>query len=185
MAAAGWISARGWRAAPNIVTLARLALVVPSLALAAAGLRFWAASLVGLMFATDGLDGYLARRLGRVTELGKILDPAVDKLAVGALLLFLVVSGEFPVWAFLLVIARDVSIAAAGAAIARRTGSVPSALPAGKVALCVLAAVVIIFVADLERLEPAALIVLALAVVASGAAYAVAAARFFRADAAS
>jgi CDP-diacylglycerol--glycerol-3-phosphate 3-phosphatidyltransferase len=158
-------------APPNLVTLTRLALVPVTLALMAGGHRIAAALVLVVTFATDGLDGYLARRLDRVTDLGKVLDPLADKIAVVAVLVFLVANGEFPLWALLLVAARDIAIALGGVAIARRTGVVPAALMAGKVALVALAAVVVVFTADLEPLEPAALVVTVAAVVTSGAAY--------------
>jgi CDP-diacylglycerol--glycerol-3-phosphate 3-phosphatidyltransferase len=175
MAPSGGSLRRDLLAAPNIVSLARVCLLAPALGLVSAGMRLWAALVVVVLFATDGLDGFLARRLDRVTELGKILDPTADKVAVGAILLYLVAVGEFPLWALLLVVARDLAIAAGGIAIARRSGAVPQALPAGKAALVVLAAVVVVFVADLSFLEPAALVLLCIAVAGSGAAYAVAA----------
>jgi CDP-diacylglycerol--glycerol-3-phosphate 3-phosphatidyltransferase len=180
MPAAVRLSARDLGAVPNIVTLTRLALVVPVLVLLADGARLWAAVVVVAMFATDGLDGYLARRLDRTTELGKVLDPTADKLSVGAVLLYLVIAGEFPVWALALVVARDLAIAAGGIAIARRTGGVPQALPAGKAALAAMAAVVVVFVADLAVLEPAAIVLLTAALLMSGAVYAVAMARALR-----
>jgi CDP-diacylglycerol--glycerol-3-phosphate 3-phosphatidyltransferase len=180
MAGAARVSARDLRAAPNVVTLLRLALVAPAILLLANGLRLWAAAVVVVMFATDGLDGYLARRLGRITELGKVLDPTADKVAVGSLLLYLLVAGEFPLWAFALVILRDVAIAVGGVAIARRTGSVPQALPAGKLALAALAAVVVVFVADISALEPAGIAVLLVAVLASGTVYAISMTRALR-----
>ena len=171
MPPAGKLSWHDLAAPPNVVSLARLCLVAPVLILMAGGLRVL---VLIVMFATDGLDGFLARKLDRVTELGKLLDPVADKVAVGAILLYLVISGEFPLWALLLVVARDAAIAAGGIAITRRTGVVPQAIPAGKVALVVLAAVVVVFVADLRVLEPAALVSLCVAVAGSGAAYAVA-----------
>ena len=136
-------------APPNLVTLVRIALVPVALVFLAGGSRGWALAAMAVMFVSDGLDGYLARRLDRVTELGKILDPAADKIAVAAVLLFMVLTGEFPLWALLLVVARDVAIALGGVAMARRSGVVPPALMAGKVAAVVLALVVIVFVADI------------------------------------
>ena len=162
-----------WSAAPNVVSLLRLALVAPAVLLLAAGLRAWSVAVILLMFATDWLDGYLARRLDSVTELGKVLDPLADKVAVGALLIYLTATGQFPPWALGLVVARDVAIALGGLAIVRRSGSVPQALMAGKIALVVLAAAVVVFVADIRTLEPAALVALTAAVVVSGAVYAV------------
>jgi len=162
-------------APPNLVSLARMAVVPAVIALIAAGHRSWAAATLVVLFATDGLDGYLARRLDRVTELGKILDPVADKIAVGVVLLYLVFRGEFPLWVFLLVLARDVAIVIGGAAVARRTGKVPPALMVGKVALVLLAAATVVFVADIASLEPPALVVAVVAVAVSGLGYAVSA----------
>jgi CDP-diacylglycerol--glycerol-3-phosphate 3-phosphatidyltransferase len=60
---------------------------------------------------TDWLDGYLARRLNQVTELGKFLDPLVDKLLVMAPLLSLVEMGRIPAWGVFLILAREITIA--------------------------------------------------------------------------
>jgi len=61
--------------------------------------------------ATDWLDGYVARRLDQVTELGKFLDPLVDKLLVLAPLLGLIQMGRIPAWAVFLILARELTIA--------------------------------------------------------------------------
>ncbi len=72
----------------------------------------WLALAVFLLAAgTDWLDGYLARRLNQVTELGKFLDPLVDKLLVMAPLLMLVQLGQVPAWGVFLIIARELVIA--------------------------------------------------------------------------
>ena len=60
---------------------------------------------------TDLLDGFFARRLEQHTELGLILDPVADKLALTAAVFALVLSkSTFPVWAFFAIVIRDVSI---------------------------------------------------------------------------
>lgn len=60
---------------------------------------------------TDWLDGYLARRLDQVTELGKFLDPLVDKLLVFAPLLMLVQWQAIPAWGVFIIVAREITIA--------------------------------------------------------------------------
>jgi CDP-diacylglycerol--glycerol-3-phosphate 3-phosphatidyltransferase len=60
---------------------------------------------------TDWLDGYLARRLNQVTELGKFLDPLVDKLLVLAPLLMLIELEQVPAWGVFLILARELAIA--------------------------------------------------------------------------
>src|SRR5439155_14132999 len=70
--------------------------------------------------ATDWVDGYVARRTGRVSELGKVLDPVADRLAIAAGLIALVARGAFPVWAAATIIVRDVAVLAVGAALLAR-----------------------------------------------------------------
>jgi CDP-diacylglycerol--glycerol-3-phosphate 3-phosphatidyltransferase len=60
---------------------------------------------------TDRLDGYLARKLNQVTDLGKFLDPLVDKLLVLAPLLALVELRQVPAWGVFLILARELAIA--------------------------------------------------------------------------
>lgn len=60
---------------------------------------------------TDWVDGYLARKLNQVTDLGKFLDPLVDKLLVLAPLLALVEQQQIPAWGVFLILARELTIA--------------------------------------------------------------------------
>ena len=67
---------------PNIISLARLALIPVFIWLVAIAEYGWAGVLLAVIGSTDWMDGYLARRLGQVTEVGKFLDPLADRLAV-------------------------------------------------------------------------------------------------------
>ena len=60
---------------------------------------------------TDWLDGYLARKLNQISDLGKFLDPLVDKLLVLGPLLALVELGQVPAWGVFLILARELAIA--------------------------------------------------------------------------
>lgn len=64
-----------------------------------------------LAAATDFLDGYLARRLNQITDLGKFLDPLVDKLLVLAPLLALIELQQIPAWGVFLIFGRELTIA--------------------------------------------------------------------------
>ncbi|MGB0560261.1 MAG: CDP-diacylglycerol--glycerol-3-phosphate 3-phosphatidyltransferase [Spirulinaceae cyanobacterium] len=73
--------------------------------------RWWALGIFLLAAGTDWLDGYLARRLNQVTDLGKFLDPLVDKLLVLAPLLCLVSWQIIPAWGLFLIVGRELAIA--------------------------------------------------------------------------
>lgn len=169
-------------APPNVVTIARLALVPVVIALLLSGHRAAAVVVLALSVAGDGLDGYLARRSMRVTELGKILDPVADKVAIDAVLGCLAAGREFPMWAFGLVLARDAAIVAGALFLARRAASTPQSVWVGKAALVALAAMTLAFAADARPLEAPLLVAAMALVVASGAWYAVLFRRFIAAQ---
>ena len=73
--------------------------------------------LFGIVLATDWIDGWVARRTRQVTELGKLLDPLADRLAILAGLVAVVVRGVFPLWAAIPILGRDGAILVAGAAL--------------------------------------------------------------------
>ncbi len=97
---------------PTWITLSRL-LGVPLVwgLLGVPGGWGWALGIFLVAAGTDWLDGYLARRLNQVTDLGKFLDPLVDKLLVLAPLLALVELGRVPAWGVFLILARELTIA--------------------------------------------------------------------------
>ena len=76
--------------------------------------------LVGAVVATDWVDGYIARHTGQVSNLGKLLDPVADRLAIAAALLTLAVRHAIPWWAAGLVLVRDGLILVAGAVLLAR-----------------------------------------------------------------
>ena len=69
--------------------------------------------LLGAVVSTDWVDGVVARRTGQVTEVGKLLDPLADRLAMGAALVTFVVLDLFPLWAALVILVRDAVVLAA------------------------------------------------------------------------
>ncbi|MEM9483895.1 MAG: CDP-diacylglycerol--glycerol-3-phosphate 3-phosphatidyltransferase [Cyanobacteria bacterium P01_F01_bin.116] len=99
---------------PTWITVSRLAaipLVFWLLANPSVNHRWWAVAVFLVAACTDWLDGYLARRLNQVTDLGKFLDPLVDKLLVLAPLMVLVQMGTIPAWGVFLVLARELTVA--------------------------------------------------------------------------
>jgi CDP-diacylglycerol--glycerol-3-phosphate 3-phosphatidyltransferase len=95
---------------PNAITLSRLVLT----AVFVAGSAFesttghWIA-LVSFVIAaiSDFVDGWLARKMGLVTPMGKLLDPLADKILVGAAFVYLSAKGLCPVWVTVMILARE------------------------------------------------------------------------------
>ena len=101
---------RQFRAAPNLLTLARLFLI-PYLVIAILDGHY---KLAFLMFmaagASDGLDGLLARMFHQRTKLGEYLDPIADKLLMSTMFLVLTHVGLLPRYVTVLVFSRDLGI---------------------------------------------------------------------------
>jgi len=98
------------RAAPNLLTLARLFLL-PFLVDAVLD-RHWNLAFGLILFAglSDGFDGLLARWLKQFTTLGLYLDPIADKLLLSTLFIVLTLVGDIPRYVTVLVFSRDLGI---------------------------------------------------------------------------
>ena len=99
---------------PNAITVVRLSLLpVFVYLLFGQDDRFWAGWLLFALGSTDWLDGYLARRLGQVSTVGKVLDPVADRLLFFVGGASILIDGSIPVWVVVLVLIREVAVAGA------------------------------------------------------------------------
>jgi CDP-diacylglycerol---glycerol-3-phosphate 3-phosphatidyltransferase len=71
---------------------------------------YWATALFAAAMATDWFDGRLARRSGRTSALGSLLDPVADKVLVLSVLVVLVDRGVFPGWMVAAIVARELLV---------------------------------------------------------------------------
>ena len=114
---------------PNWLTVARIGMIPAFLVLGygdSAGSSLLALALFGVASASDSLDGYLARRHKTVTRLGAFLDPLADKLLVGAALVVLVDLRSFPLWAAVVVAAREIVVQVLRTRIVSRGDTLPA-----------------------------------------------------------
>jgi cardiolipin synthase len=96
---------------PNALSFLRILLIPVFVALLLNdGTELAGLLLVGVVMSTDWVDGYVARRTNSVSELGKILDPVSDRLAIAAVLIALLIRGAIPLWAALLILVRDAAV---------------------------------------------------------------------------
>lgn len=119
---------------PNLLTIGRILLIPVFVVLFAdpTPVRSLVAACIFVAAAvTDLLDGYLARRRGQVTSLGKLLDPIADKLLVLSGLILLVQFDRVPAVIAILIIAREVAVTGARA-VAASQGIVLAAETLGK-----------------------------------------------------
>ncbi|HEX7094282.1 MAG TPA: CDP-alcohol phosphatidyltransferase family protein, partial [Acidimicrobiales bacterium] len=97
---------------PNAVTFVRLCCIPVFLVLLlGAERRFTAAVVLGALGATDWVDGQLARRLGQVSDLGKLLDPTVDRVLFLVGVTAMLADGSVPVWFAVLALVREGAVA--------------------------------------------------------------------------
>jgi len=95
---------------PNLICLARIALVWPVLHALQIGNHDLALVLFTVAAVSDGLDGYLAKRFNWTSELGKVLDPLADKLLLVSVFIVAAWIGLVPAWLTTAAVARDVMI---------------------------------------------------------------------------
>jgi CDP-diacylglycerol--glycerol-3-phosphate 3-phosphatidyltransferase len=90
------------------------------------------AAIFGIASFTDWLDGYLARRRGKVTALGQFIDPFADKLLTIAAFISLVQMDLAPAWMVAIIIGREFAVTALRALAHARGGTMPAS-PLGKI----------------------------------------------------
>lgn len=148
---------RSWKllTIPNVLSLLRLALIPPIIYCVLQDdkrLFYVGIALIGFSILTDFLDGKLARKLNQVTEVGKIIDPIADKVAVGSLIIVLILYRDFPIWAAVIIIGRDLLILIAGLVWATKYKySIPSNWW-GKIAVTMIAFMIVGYIINLPSL---------------------------------
>jgi CDP-diacylglycerol--glycerol-3-phosphate 3-phosphatidyltransferase len=118
---------------------------------------------LGILFVLiDVLDGFLARRLNQVSDLGKILDPITDKSCMIVFLIFVIIHRDFPLWAAIAVVFKEFFLLFAGMWLVKKTKYVPSSDNWGKANSWCWAFVILFYIL---RLKPYKEILLGLALI--------------------
>jgi cardiolipin synthase len=99
---------------PNVITVVRLGCIPIFLwLLFVQENRLAAGILLGVLGATDWVDGYIARHFDQVSELGKVLDPTADRLLFIVCVGAIIIDGSAPIVFSVLVVAREVLVGGA------------------------------------------------------------------------
>jgi len=153
---------------PNILTVSRL-ILLPGLFIAfPINSNILILVLMGIIFATDILDGWLARRWGLASTLGKVLDHAVDKFILVGIILLLVLFRDMPWWVLALFIVREAITSVAGIILLRKKMAISGSNLLGKLAGFFFGVLSVAYVVAFPWREIFLWITVGLAVLASG-----------------
>ena len=139
----------------NIITLVRILLIPVFMAAALIGGTAWSIVALAIFIiasATDGVDGYVARKYNQITTLGKFLDPLADKLLVTAAILIFVQNGVISAVAATIIIAREFAVTSLRI-VAMGAGQVVAARFSGKLKTVVQIVVIALLFTPIAKLE--------------------------------
>lgn len=140
---------------PNRLTIIRIFLIPIFLLILTLNVKYgdYIAALIFILAAsTDGLDGYIARKMRLVTTLGKLMDPLADKLLVSAALIALVDLQRLPAWVAVIIIGREFAVTGLRSLVASE-GTILAAGKLGKIkTVTQIIAISFLFLQDLPSL---------------------------------
>ena len=166
----------------NFLSLSRIVLLAPLAYVMFSDVphrQAWMASIIVLAGLTDFFDGYFARKLHQVTEMGKVIDPLADKVTAGGAAILFVMAGLLPLWYLIVVVLRDLLILIGGIYIKARKNIVTQSNWPGKVAVFFIAVVMLLSALESPPLEGLRQFVIWLSVVLMGVSFAIYVQRLF------
>jgi cardiolipin synthase (CMP-forming) len=118
----------------NMLSMLRMLMALPLafLLLEPRGNTHWILMLAAAAYASDLLDGWLARQFGGETKFGRIIDPLADKVFITVAVLMMIARGIVPLWFGVVVVARDIIIFAGGMHLRAKSGVLVQSTMLGK-----------------------------------------------------
>jgi len=130
----------------NMISILRVFLTLPILYFLRAGRGKIALIFIIIAIASDMLDGWLARVSHEITELGKVLDPFADKVVIFSVMLFLIFTDRMPIFYFIILAVRDLTIALFSVYLMNNCKITPYANLTSKVSIYFTTATVLAFI---------------------------------------
>jgi len=125
----------------NLLSLSRFFLTLITLFFLVSPFRdkyLYSLVMIIVIWVSDLLDGYFARKRNEITELGKIIDPLADKFCVITISIVLLVQNVIPLWFVLIIVLRDVIIFSGGLYLKRKKGIVLMSNRIGKISVFII-----------------------------------------------
>jgi cardiolipin synthase (CMP-forming) len=166
----------------NLLSVSRVLLLAPLAYVLYSDIpsrQAWLAAIIVLAGLTDFFDGFLARKLHQVSELGKIIDPLADKVTAGGAAILFVGAGLLPLWYLVVVVVRDLLILVGGIYIKAKKNIITQSNWPGKVAVFFIAVVLLLAALDNPSLEGTRHFMMWLSVVLMGISFAIYVQRLF------
>jgi CDP-diacylglycerol--glycerol-3-phosphate 3-phosphatidyltransferase len=137
---------------PNVLSVSLIILLPIVLLLLFKRQNVAAVAVMIVSWTTDALDGYLARKLNQVSNLGRVLDHLVDKVWVGSVLVTLVFLRNLPLFLAASVILRDLLILAGSGVIMKLRGLFVQSDVVGKITGCAFALMMVFYTLEVPAL---------------------------------
>lgn len=139
----------------NGISFLRFLLVIPLWFLLdnyeSQSVRYITFTLCVFAAATDILDGYLARKLNQITEVGKIIDPLADKAAMAVIVIKLFLINEISAFFFFAIIIRDLIIFVGGLFVSQKLGRVLPSNKLGKITVLFIGTVILLILIGINQ----------------------------------
>jgi len=137
--------------APNLLSISRIVFMPVVVFFIAEQKNIAAVISMGLVWLTDYIDGLIARKFHKQTELGLVLDPVSDKITIAVVFLSLVIWRDYPLWVPLMLIARDTIILSAGYYLLKR-GHLARSNELGRKTTVLLCIIILLFLLNFEKI---------------------------------
>lgn len=136
----------------NFLSFSRILFVVPAVYFIANHQNDYMIILAIIGGFTDYFDGFFARKLNQVSDLGKLLDPAADKVLIAGMVISLSVYQDFPVWLTAFIVGRDILIVLGAIFLYEKVNHVSHSNWTGKVGVTVIATPLLFFLMGYKEL---------------------------------
>lgn len=135
---------------PNLLSISRLLFLPVVIYFIIINKDILAIIAMGLVWISDYIDGYVARKFKQKTELGLLLDPIADKITSAFIFLTLLIFRDFPLWVFIVVVGRDIIILTGGYLLFKR-GNLVQSNEIGRKTAVILCAIILLYFFNLEN----------------------------------